>query len=98
MTAEDLTDAMAYYAAEPYGAWRADVHAGSLMSLYYTTHKGKRDKDLAWHDFFPNAEKPRLSQRDRIGAFKKSLTQYGERYDRDAAGAKRGVRGRKAKP
>lgn len=54
LSADELSDWMAYYQLEPWGAWRDNWHAALLAKLIYDVNRGKHPaakmKDFMYSD------------------------------------------------
>lgn len=51
MGAREYDDWSAYYAVEPWGSYRDNLHAGIIAATVANAHKGKRAKALTPADF-----------------------------------------------
>jgi hypothetical protein len=55
LTAYDLAEWMAYFAAEPWGEERADLRAGIVASTLANIHRGATTQAFSPRDFMPYA-------------------------------------------
>ena len=61
---KELSEWMAYYELNPFGAVRDDLQAGIIASTIANVNRGKNDKSFTPSDFMPYMDKPEQSEGD----------------------------------
>jgi len=52
MPSDELTEWMAYWRLEPFGAWRDNWHHAQMLSMTFNANRGRRQQPMHVGDFF----------------------------------------------
>lgn len=69
-TSQDLTDLMAYWQIEPWGAWRDNWHAAQIAALLYNTYRAKKSEPMPLREFMYRDEETKRDDAKRSLAAK----------------------------
>ncbi len=63
-----------YYAREPWGAWRDNVHAAQICALLFNINRAKGTRRVSYKDFLlTDAQQHKVSARARVVNFFRSI-------------------------
>jgi len=81
MSGSELAEWMVYYAAEPFGTFRDNVHAGLIAATLANIHRKKGTKPLTFNDFMLQdpSHARRRSTREALTWFKSVAKKHGKK-------------------
>lgn len=69
MSAREFSQWMNYYADEPFGPVRDNLHAGMVTAMLYNANRGKGKAAMSAHDFLLMSARERMERNSRRSLF-----------------------------
>ena len=72
MSGREFSQWMEFYALEPFGPVRDNLHAGQIAAMLFNANRGKGRRPMSANDFLLMSERERMEQRTKktMGAIK----------------------------